>query len=318
MDLNVFNNSLSNPLARKQKIKVFLVFILISFLFWSITKFSKSYSALVLFDVKYYNTPELIVVESDYKTIEGYVKTSGFQLLLYRLTPKTLKVDISLSDFKESQGTINLISQRSSLDDQIKGSFLSFKNDQLFFKFSKLKNKKVRININTDFTYALGYNNINNSRIKPDSVYVSGPESILDSLDFLTTVLISKKNISNNIELFLPIENNNPLIKIKTDKVLFQESVKKFTEKDFEVYIKLINIPDSIEIKLFPEKVKLTASVPLDLIDNFNNENFELVFDYLSTENGKFESVPVNLVGVPDFSRNIRWVPKTISYLIKK
>ena len=318
MDLNVFNNSLSNPLARKQKIKVFLVFILISFLFWGITKFSKSYSALVLFDVKYFNTPDLIVVESDYKIIEGYVKTSGFQLLLYRLIPKTLKVDISLSDFKDSRGIIDLISQRRSLDDQIKGSFLSFENDQLFFKFSKLKNKKVRIKINTNFIYALGHNNMNNSRIKPDSVNISGPASIIDSIYFISTEFMTKQNISNDIELFLAIENNNPLIKIKPDKVLFQESVEKFTEKNFEVYIKIINIPDSLEIKLFPERVKLTASVPVDLIDNFKNKNFELVFDYLSTENGKFESVPINLTSIPEFSRNIRWSPKTISYLIKK
>ena len=318
MDLNVFDTGFSNPLARKQKIKVFLVFILISFLFWGITKFSKSYSALVLFDVKYFNTPDLIVVESDYKIIEGYVKTSGFQLLLYRLIPKTLKVDISLSDFKDSRGIIDLISQRRSLDDQIKGSFLSFENDQLFFKFSKLKNKKVRIKINTNFIYALGHNNMNNSRIKPDSVNISGPASIIDSIYFISTEFMTKQNISNDIELFLAIENNNPLIKIKPDKVLFQESVEKFTEKNFEVHIKIINIPDSLEIKLFPERVKLTASVPVDLIDNFKNKNFELVFDYLSTENGKFESVPINLTSIPEFSRNIRWSPKTISYLIKK
>ena len=318
MDLNVFNDSLSNPLAKNHKIKVFLIFILISFLFWGITKFSKNYSALIFFNVKYFNTPDLIVVKSDYKTIEGYVNTSGFQLLLYRLIPKTLKVDISLSEFNNSQGTLDLISQRRSLDDQIKGTFLSFENDKLFFNYSKLKSKKVRININTNFMYKQGYNNLNNSIIKPDSVNVSGPESIIDSLDFLNTEYVNKENISKNIEMYLPIENKNQFIKIKPNKVLFSESVKKFTEEGFEVDIKLINIPDSLEIKLFPEKVKLTASFPIDLIEKIKNENFELIFDYLYTENGEFKSIPLKLIKSPEFSKNLRWFPKTISYLIKK
>lgn len=318
MDLNIFKNSLSNPLARKQKTKVFLIFILISFLFWGITKFSKNYSALVFFDVKYVNTPDLIVVESSYKIIEGYINTSGFQLLLYRLIPKKIKVDISLANFKESKGILDLTSQRRSLDDQISGSFLSFENDRLFFNYSKLTNKKVRVSVNTDFIYSLGYNNMNDARVEPDSVYVSGPESIINNLNFISTIIIKKENISNNIKTIVSLENKDSLVKIRPNKVLFQESIKRFTEKDFEIFINLINVPDSIEIKLFPEKVKLTASFPIYLIEKVKKENFELVFDYLSTENGKFESVPIDLINTPEFSRNVRWIPKTISYLIKK
>jgi hypothetical protein len=51
MDLKIFNNSLI-PDARKQKAKVFIIFILISFLFWGITKFSKKYPKLLAIDSK--------------------------------------------------------------------------------------------------------------------------------------------------------------------------------------------------------------------------------------------------------------------------
>ena len=318
MVLNLFNNSLSNPLARKQKIKLFLIFIIISFLFWGITKFSKNYSALVLFDVKYENTPDLLIVESDYMVIEGYINTSGFQLLLYRLIPKTLKVDISFADFEKSKGTIDLTSQRRSLDDQIIGNFLSFENDQLYFNYSTLKTKKVKVNINTNFNYAPGYNSMNDSRIEPDSVTVSGPEYTLVNLNFLNTEVVEKDNISSNIKMIISIENNDSLLKIIPIKVLFEESIKRFTEQEFEIPIKVINLPDSIKIKLFPEKVNLTSSFPIEYIEKVKNEDFELVFDYEITDNGKFESVPVSLIKSSEFSRNIRWVPQTISYLIKK
>lgn len=317
MDLKIFNNSLSSD-ARKQKIKVFIIFILISFLFWGITKFSKNYSALVYFDINYINTPDLVVIEPDYKTIEGYVNTSGFQLMIYRLIPKTLKVDMSFADYTKSEGIIDLISQRRSLEDQINGSFLSFENDKLLFDYSNLVTKKIKVNINTDINYASGYYNMNNSIIEPDSVEISGPESILNNIVFINTELISIDNVSDDLKMILNIEPIDSFIKINPSKVFFHESVKRFTEQDFELQISVINVPDSIDIKLFPEKVQITASFPIDLINKVDDKDFELTFDYSLTENGKFESIPVNLTKTPKSYRNVRWDPKTISYLIKK
>ncbi|MDA9685350.1 CdaR family protein [Flavobacteriaceae bacterium] len=317
MDLKIFNNSLSSE-ARKQKIKVFIIFILISFLFWGITKFSKNYSALVYFEINYTNTPDLVVIEPGYKTIEGYVNTSGFQLMIYRLIPKTLKVDMSLADYTKSGGIIDLISQRRYLEDQINGSFLSFENDKLLFDYSDLMTKKIKVNINTDINYASGYYNMNNSIIEPDSVEISGPESILNNLVFINTELISIDNVSDDLKMILNIEPIDSFIKIKPSKVFFHESVKRFTEQDFELQISVINVPDSIDIKLFPEKVQITASFPIDLINKVDDKDFELTFDYSLTENGKFESIPINLTKTPKSYRNVRWDPKTISYLIKK
>ena len=317
MDLKIFNNSLSSDL-RKQKIKVFIIFIIISFLFWGITKFSKNYSALVYFDINYTNTPDLVFIEPGYKNIEGYVNTSGFQLMIYRLIPKTLKVDMSLADYTKSGGIIDLISQRRYLEDQINGSFLSFENDKLLFDYSDLMTKKIKVNINTDINYASGYYNMNNSIIEPDSVEISGPESILNNLVFINTELISIDNVSDDLKMILNIEPIDSFIKIKPSKVFFHESVKRFTEQDFELQISVINVPDSIDIKLFPEKVQIIASFPIDLINKFNDKDFELTFDYSLTENVKFESIPIILTKTPKSFRNVRWDPKTISYLIKK
>ena len=178
--------------------------------------------------------------------------------------------------------------------------------------------KKIKVNINTDINYASGYYNMNNSIIEPDSVEISGPESILNNLVFINTELISIDNVSDDLKMILNIEPIDSFIKIKPSKVFFHESVKRFTEQDFELQISVINVPDSIDIKLFPEKVQITASFPIDLINKFNDKDFELTFDYSLTENGKFESIPINLTKTPKSFRNVRWDPKTISYLIKK
>ena len=318
MDSNIFKNQSSNTLKTKSKIKLFLVFSFISFLFWIFTKFSKNYSELVFFEVKYENIPDLILVDSEYNIIEGYINSSGFQIFLYRLMPKTLFVDISLADFQISKGEIDLSSQRRSLDDQINGSFLSFETDKLFFNYSSLKTKKVKVKIDSKFEFASGYSNMNDQKIEPDSIVISGPDSIIENIDVLITEPIEMQNISNDIQMTVSVLNNYSNVLIKPSKVFFKESVKRFTEQDFEVLINIINAPDSIEIKLFPEKVNLTSSFPIEYIDKLRSSDFELVFDYFKTENGQFESISLDLINSPKMSKNTRWEPKTISYLFKK
>jgi len=320
MDLHHFNKNSTNPLAKNQKVKLFIIFFLISFLFWGVTKFSKNYSALVLFDVKYINVPSLLILEPKYKIIEGYVNTSGFQLFFYRFFRKTLKVDFSAAELENSKGLISLVSLRRSLDDQIIGSFLSFENEKLFFDYSVHITKKVAVKIddNSKFNIASGFSLINDPLIEPDSIDVSGPKSKLDKLNSIPILINSKEEISANVESVVFLKNNDPFIRFNPDKVLYKQSIKKFTEQSFDVFLKVINIPDSLKIKLFPRKVKLFSSFPIEFVNNVRNDDFELIFDYLDTNDGNFQSVPIRLNKSPNFSKNVRWEPKSISYLIKK
>ena len=317
---NHFIKNSENTLAKKQKIKLFLIFIIVSSLFWGITKFSNNYSALVFFDVKFINVPDLIVVQPKYKIIEGYINTSGFQIFFYRFYRKTLDVDFSSAELNDSSGIISLVSLRRSLDDQIIGSFLSFENEKLFFDYSKYITKKVPVvsDKNSKFNISPGFGSMNDSSFLPDSILVSGPKSKIDNLDSIPVLINFNEEVLKNIQINVTLPNNDPYIKFKPQKVIYKESVRKFTEQDFDIFLNVINIPDSIQIKLFPEQVKLFSSFPLEFINDVKEDDFELIFDYLDTDNGKYQSIPIRLNKFPDFSKNIRWEPKTISYLLKK
>ena len=320
MDLYNSEKNSDNPLAKKQKLKLFLVFFFVSTLFWGVTKFSNNYSALVLFSVKYINVPELIIIQPQYKLIEGYVNASGFQLFFYRFFRKTLNIDFSSANLNDGNGSISLVSLRRSLDDQIFGSFLSFENEKLFFGYSSYITKKVPVKVdqNSEFNIASGFSSLQDSSFEPDSINVSGPKSKLEDLDFIPVLIKLNGEISKNIEMTVRIQDNDSSLKFNPNNIVYRESIEKFTEQSFDINLKLINVPDSVKIKLFPKNVKLYSSFPFQFVNNINNEDFELIFDYLDTKNGKFQSIPVRLNKFPDFSKNIRWEPKTISYLVKK
>ena len=165
-----------------------------------------------------------------------------------------MDVDFSAAELKESKGLISLVSLRRSLDDQISGSFLSFENEKLFFDYSVHVTKKIAVIIdnNSKFNIASGFSLINDPLIEPDSINVSGPKSKLDKLNFIPILINSKEEISANIESVVFLRNNDPFISYNPDKVIYKQSIKKFTEQSFDIFLKVINLPDSIKIKLFP------------------------------------------------------------------
>tara|TARA_B100000686_G_C16805562_1_gene989941 strand:+ start:1121 stop:2077 length:957 start_codon:yes stop_codon:yes gene_type:complete len=318
MKLNPLKNTSSNTLAKKQKIKLFLIFVLISTLFWTSTKFSKNYSSLISFKIEYQNTPELVIIESSNQNIELYINTSGFQLLLYKIFPRTLYIDASLASFKRSKAEIDLSQYRGDIEEQINGTFISFGDNILSYKYSILSQKKYKVIPNINLTFLPGYNFVNDWKITPDCVLVSGPKSKLDRLNYIKTEFVIKKEVSENIYQSTYLINPDSLLIIKPNNVLVERTIKRFTEKELNLPINVTNLPKDINIKLFPESVLVKFSFPIEFVEEINHKDFMLNFDFQMTENGKFKSLPLTISKFPEMAKNIRWIPQTISYLIKK
>ena len=101
------NTKIENKTERSQnnkKLRVFLLFLMLSFLFWMLIKLSKNYIADVKFDLVYVDEPKnkLIQNNSDNEIILT-VNTLGFKLLSYSL--KNKKLNYSLADLERIKGS---------------------------------------------------------------------------------------------------------------------------------------------------------------------------------------------------------------------
>ena len=74
--------------------KNFTLFILVSVVFWFLTKLSKEYESTVVYPVSYENLPnDKLLQEEPEKEISIHIKATGFKIISGKLLPRTLKIN---------------------------------------------------------------------------------------------------------------------------------------------------------------------------------------------------------------------------------
>ena len=113
-------NNFRKSFPEKNKFRFFIFFVVLSTIFWVITKLSNTYDSKVDLSVNLIDLPVTIVpvLEKDLE-LKVDLTASGFQLLIYHLFNK--KVELSFENASYASGTalINLFDQRFQIEQQL-------------------------------------------------------------------------------------------------------------------------------------------------------------------------------------------------------
>lgn len=302
----------------------FLLFIILSVFFWFMTKLSKEYDSTIEYPVSYINLPEdKLLQEAPVEVIEIHVKTTGFKLISATFFPTELKIDVSNLNWKSSTDYYLLLSQqRLAIQKQMKtGVEIDFFiNDSIYFNLGKLKNKKVPVKPLLDLSYATGFELNGNIITVPDSILISGPESILDTIDFVSTKLLQIKKLNNSIDQTIEIERfpSNSNVKLQQKNIKIIANVEKYTEGTLEIPFEVLNLPENNIINTFPKVVKVTYKVALSNFNKIDFTSFLIHCDYqVSQKNNLSYLIPI-LVEKSPMVKYVRMSPMKIDYIINK
>ena len=90
---------LLEKLPSKVRLRFFLFFVFVSFSFWTSTKLSKIYTLEQTFSINWNDVPEgVIISEKEYK-LNASIKTSGIEVLFYRLFMDELNISLKEAKF---------------------------------------------------------------------------------------------------------------------------------------------------------------------------------------------------------------------------
>ncbi|CAI8366536.1 MAG: Uncharacterised protein [Flavobacterium sp. SCGC AAA160-P02] len=302
----------------------FILFMILSIVFWFMTKLSKEYESTIEYPVSYKNFPEdKLLQEEPQKIIKIHIKASGFKLISATFFPKELEINASNLYSKSSTDYYLLLSQqRLAIQKQMKKGLEidHFINDSILFSLGLLNRKKVPVKLLSEITYAAGYELNENLAIVPDSVVISGPESILDTIGFVTTELLQKKKINTSIKETLKIKRFNPStnVKFKQKNVMVSALVERFTEGTLEVPFKVLNIPDTKIINTFPKVVKITYKVALSNFNKIDISSFLIECDYKTSQENNLSYLIPKLMEKSSMVKQTRISPLKIDYIINK
>ena len=182
---------------RRGNINTFLFFLFFAVIIWVFVQFSKQYNEIVTIPVRYINVPpDKLLSPENPREIKLKMEENGFTIAWFSLFPPTFKVDVSKAAERNGKLYYVIDENRSDILAQLDIDFEEnqFLKDALVINYNKKAEKKLPVLVNANIEYAVGFSSPGQVEIKPDSVMVSGPQEILDTISSLSTTPLALKS----------------------------------------------------------------------------------------------------------------------------
>lgn len=312
---------------RNGKAFVFFVCLALSSFLWFLNALEKHYTDHITVPIRYINLPKDKDLTGKLpEKLELTVDAFGYTLLRHKLSlafsPVLLDVNELTNNYLEgkfmSKYAISTNGHKEEIAKQISSEIeiISIRPDSITFNVSDVIEKLVKVHPVVDFIFAKEFILQKPPVVEPESILVRGPKEILDTLKYINTKSIELKNLSHTVERDVDLVML-PELKSETEEVTVQIDVEQYTEAKFEIPILIINQPDSLLIKTFPAKVKVTCRIGLSQYNTLNNSSFRAVVDY-SRHSGTMSKLQVILDKVPETVLSVDHFPKDVEYIIER
>jgi hypothetical protein len=196
-----------------RELPVFAFFLLLSFVFWYLNELSKELQGTINYPVRYINPPKDRIVTGDLpEKLEMDLRGPGYSILKVKLSGSRAPVVIDFSKItpRRIPGTLPryyLVSSGliSGFSKQLHADFdiLAIHPDTLFFGYDKLVTRRLPVIPDLRLELEEGKKVI--IVTNPDSITVTGPQHILDTLSGIPTKHRTFKRMNENFKSKIPI-----------------------------------------------------------------------------------------------------------------
>lgn len=296
-----------------------------SVIFWLMNAFSKNYSTEIQYPIRYRNFPgDKVLIGEMPGNLSIRVYAHGYTLLRHKLSARYIPINFnvqsfSLNRFPSADSSLYFIETRFAreyISKQLNSEFeiLDIKPDTLFFPFTEIVSKKVDVRLSAAYKPDNQFVFRGDPEIIPDSVVVSGPEFMIDTLASVFTSEDKETMIDSDTEIQIRLKDIKH-ISTETEVVTVRFRVEKFTEKTLKVPLTIVNLPDSLNLRLFPSNVEVSCQVGLSNFEKLQPGMFKASVDFSNVLQGQ-SRLNVALESHPGFVKSTKFSPRTVEYLI--
>ncbi len=306
---------------------MFLVCVLISTLYWIVTILGNTYETNMNIEVTYQNQPKNKIILSELPNdINAHISGSGYSLLFYSLGLVTPEVKIDLSKIQmnksESSSTVNYSNFKQSIEAQL-GSrihLLSLTPSNIEIITDNITEKLVKIEPVFEFSDNKQFQLSELIQIEPQKIKISGPKSIVDTIQEIPTELVRIQNNqpAKEIEVKIdPIFMKSKKLMTEDPSIKIRAKIDKYTEYTLKVPVMITNIPNDIEISVFPNQVEIKFMISIGKLSMLKKEDFLVLVD-CSELNIQYKKLKVNIEKYPPFVTSISINPAKVEYVLRK
>ena len=307
---------------------IFLVFLVISLIVWLLNQLEEHYDTRIVYPVEYSDFPgEMVVVGDPVSNLNLTLRGQGFNLLEYKLIRKMnpLEIKIRSNDLKAQAhvSSLRYYLPTSSLQTRISQSLgadievVNISPDTLFFEFAKQTRKKLPVKPDLHYTFDKQMMLKGHIHIEPDSVMVSGPESVVDTLDQVKTEYMEFSELTGSVQALLKLKKVHKKLSYSSEQIRISIPAEQYTEGTLKKNISVINCPDSLVVRLFPSMVRITYLVGLSNYEEVIPQLFKAYVDYKNIQEDQ-EKLRVVVEKAPDYLKSYSYIPRRVDYIIER
>ena len=283
-------------------------------------QFSKQYSEVIEIPVEYVNVPPDKLLLNNPESLQLRVEENGFTVAWFSLFAPTITIDLAQAHVDDGNLVYDLIENRAQLQSQLELDMddNQFLKEVLTVNFEQKQEKKLPVIFRSNIEYAAGYSAVSDLQFTPDSIMVSGPDNVLDTLSRLLTEPLSLAKVKNDREGAVYLDTTAlPNVTFYKNKVEYSLDVEKFTEGKVQVPIEIMNVPRGLNVVIFPKEVVLFYQVNLKEFNKVTASDFRVMVDFNEVRGEQDFLIP-QVIKKPDFTSNLRLNEKRIQFIIKK
>jgi len=307
--------------TERRRLSVFFTCLVLAVLAWIFTTLSNVYNYAVQEVLTYKNAPQKRAFHSlQPDTVKATVQGTGWQMLFSSMNKESKPIAIDLATL-ENRNYVVLSSQlkQININKAITQQIISIDPDTLYFDFSNRLVKKVPVQLMLNLKYKKQFAVSGNIIIKPAHITVSGPIDRLKEISLWKTDSLDANDVTETINTRINLQSvkeGNLNVYPKTVQVIIP--VDEFTEKTLDLPVKLINNHNYDNVKVFPQKVKVTFTTALSRYPDMTEDLFEATADLDLWRDHGYKSLPVKLTRVPPYCKIVKVSPANIDFIIKK
>jgi YbbR domain-containing protein len=284
--------------------------------FWFFNALNKDYSALITYPIEFnFSEDSVVIIDPLPENIKVDVASGGWNLFRNTLWFSVTPIPIDL----DNPTDIRFLTRSSLLPivkDHLSDLTVNFlQTDTLFINIERKIEKKVKIEVDSiNISLADRHQIVSPIRIRPDSVTLSGAESIISSIQSQYYVMIPETRIDEDIDDDIRIPLGFPdLMKASPREVNVSFDVARFENERIQIPVEKLNFPDDQIATLVDSTVTINYIIQEDLNEKFSPSDFGITADYNMLENDSL-IVPI-LIYYPETIYDISFTPDTLKVL---
>lgn len=317
--------------ARKRKVAVFFLCVLLSTIFWLVTKLSRDTQAEFSLPLVFHPVPEEeILLEQSAQQLHFVLRASGIRLLAYRFQfPRdSLTIPVNTLTPVSRSGTDYLLLSSGQAANRLNmqldpGHVLErVWPDSVVLRLVPASEKKLPVLPDVDLDFENRFGLYGDISLNPDSATIRGPSVVIDTLEALFTEKLEFTGLNKSVESQVAVSSPLPhhSLSIEPAHTLMNIQVAEFTEASVELPL-TVSCPDSLNreipegLRLFPHNVQIVCLVALQDYHRIDPGLFEafVVCPGSDSPDGRLQVV---LRHVPAFIQVKDIRPSSVEYLI--